>query len=276
LDWDTVEGDAGDYTATVASDDDTATASVTVESFASGDGSQAFLGNSLGNSEQFAATTNFDISTLTADGSDGPTMRGFAWDNKGETLVVGDFDLIEYSLSTAFDLGTASQVTSQTMDNAEGVEFNATGGVMIVLDTGAGKIKQYSLDTAFSISSITLEHTFSVNSATHSLAFNDSGDKMYYGQDDGNVYEVRLTNPFDISSVDSTASQALTGGYMSGLAWKPDGSTLYMQDRDEAKIFSYNAEAPFDVTTLTTPADKTKDTASDFRNGFEWDVPPQY
>jgi glutamine cyclotransferase len=36
LDWDTVEGDAGDYTATVESDDDTATASVTVNSPTSG------------------------------------------------------------------------------------------------------------------------------------------------------------------------------------------------------------------------------------------------
>ena len=93
-------------------------------------------------------------------------------------------DVNEYTLSTAWDVSTASFVDSTSSIDADGrdVRFNPDGTKMFVLGRGSDKVYAFSLSTAFDISTSSSINNFSVTSEeedANGLAFNLDGTKMY-------------------------------------------------------------------------------------------------
>ena len=94
----------------------------------------------------------------------------------------------QYTLSTGFDLSTASynnvsfNVNSQA-PSPYAVAFNSDGTQMFVVDQSTLSIHQYTLSTAFDISTASYDSvSFSVSSQDtnpYFLAFNSDGTKMY-------------------------------------------------------------------------------------------------
>ena len=108
----------------------------------------------------------------------------------------GNTRLLEYQLSTAFDLSDISLVTNAGIEledettNPKGIRFSPDGKRLWAVDHQAaatGKdVTQISLDVAFSTSSFTIDGTVSIgstNAQPNGIAFSTNGLKMYVGGD---------------------------------------------------------------------------------------------
>lgn len=133
----------------------------------SGDGTKMYvLGTNLDIVHQYTLATGFDLSTASYD-SVSFDVSGQAPESQSVTIspdgtkmhVVGPTSdsVHQYTLSTGFDLSTASYDTSFSVAAQEsepyGLGFSADGTSMFIVGRDAGdRIRQYTLTTAFDIS----------------------------------------------------------------------------------------------------------------------------
>jgi DNA-binding beta-propeller fold protein YncE len=113
--------------------------------------------------------------------------------------VCGDSGVInQYSLSTGFDISTASFVQNFSAIGT-GLAFNSDGTKMFVLKPGIDDaVEEYILSTGFDISTATYSQEFSVSaqeSAPNGIAFSTDGTKMFItGSSGDDVNEYTTTN----------------------------------------------------------------------------------
>jgi len=146
---------------------------------------------------EYSISTAWDISTVnstatasfTTTGQQGEELR-FKPDGTRFYLVNGGTDVInQYSLSTAWDLSTAS-TDSATLDvsNEESgpiaMTFNDDGTLLFVAGFGGTEIQQYSLSTAWDVSTASYDNiSFTTTAQTNSVSslfFSSDGTKMYF------------------------------------------------------------------------------------------------
>jgi hypothetical protein len=152
-----------------------------------------------------AHVSPFDISSQEAN------QQGIAFSKSGEKMFVvgtsGD-DVNEYTLTGAYCIGTASfvdsfSITSQD-EKATGLAFSKSGEKMFVVGNDGDDINEYTLATAWDVSSASFVDSFSVNSQDRTptgIAFSKSGEKMFVvGSSDDDVHEYTLTAAWDVST----------------------------------------------------------------------------
>ena len=99
----------------------------------------------------------------------------------------GNDNIYQYTLSTAYDVSTASydsvsiDISGQT-SGPNGLVFHPDGGYFYL--TGGGSVFKYSLSTAWDLStatysSVTADLTGTQDTSTYNLAFKSDGTKMY-------------------------------------------------------------------------------------------------
>ena len=125
-------------------------------------------------------------------GSIGQT-KSLTFNNDGTKMyVVGTSTVYQYSLTTGFDLSTASydsvSFAAASQDSAiESVKFNSDGTKMYLAGTANNSVYQYSLSTAFDLSTTSYDSvsypTAPQGSAPNGLAFSSDGTKMYITSD---------------------------------------------------------------------------------------------
>lgn len=157
-----------------------------------------FIGYTSDRTYEVDLSTAYDLSTATynsvkyAHGGNGQAQGLFfgAEGTKLYTLDISGDDVREHTLSTAWDLSTASysqnfSISSQT-NTPRGLSFNTDGTQMIILAQDYGLLL-YDLSTAWDISSAsyTSNNTsvLTQGSGTGDLAFKSDGSKMYLSSD---------------------------------------------------------------------------------------------
>ena len=122
--------------------------------------------------------------------------------------------LLEYQLSTPYDLTTISLVTTagialdgQGVTNPMGMRFSPNGKRLWITShtEDLEAVTQISLNLAYDTSSFTIDGSFSLTSTTlqpRGIGFSANGLKMYVGSDDDSVadevHEFNLVCPFNI------------------------------------------------------------------------------
>ena len=124
--------------------------------------------------------------------------------------------LLEYQLSTPYDLATISLVTSagialdgQGVVNPNTMRFSANGKRIFIVSHSNGNqaVTQISLNIAYNTSAFTIDGTVSLipflratgKDEPRGIAFSSSGLKMYIGDDTAQeIYEFDLVCPFNI------------------------------------------------------------------------------
>tara|TARA_E500000178_G_scaffold141055_1_gene140686 strand:+ start:206 stop:2437 length:2232 start_codon:yes stop_codon:yes gene_type:complete len=124
--------------------------------------------------------------------------------------------LLEYQLSTPYDLATISLVTSagialdgQGVVNPNTMRFSANGKRIFIISHSSGDqaVTQISLNVAYNTSAFTIDGTVSLipflratgKDEPRGIAFSSSGLKMYIGDDTAQeIYEFDLVCPFNI------------------------------------------------------------------------------
>ncbi len=206
---------------------------------------------SLDVSGQGSSPTDIDISP---DGT-----RLFVLDNNQD-------DVNQYNLSTAFDLSTATYsgyfhyVRSQE-SSPNGLTFNPSGTIMVIVGSSGDEINRYSLSTGFDLNStIALLDTTSVSSQTENpqgIRFNNDGSKVFVAANDNDeIYEYDLSTAYDTSASSlSYNNVALSGsGTFSvplGLTFNDDGTKLFVVDGGLEGLFQYNLSTAFDLSSAS-------------------------
>ncbi len=184
------------------------------------DGTKMFiLGQTEDKVHEYTLSTGFDVSTATDAGDaerfdisneeDVPT--GLAFNNDGTKMFVTgkENDAVnEYTLSTGFDVSTASFVDAFSVQSEDehpgGLAFNNHGTKMFVVGQGADKVHEYTLSTGFDVSSASFLASFSFSgqeTKPGELVFNNDGTKMFLtGNAGDDVNEYTLSCAFKVTS----------------------------------------------------------------------------
>lgn len=200
---------------------------------------------------QYTLSTAWDVSTASYDSvtlsvlSQDSTARDITFKNDGTSFyITGDANnsIFQYDLTTAWDLSTASYAskslsTSTQETSPKACAFKSDGTkVYVAGGSGGGDIYQYSLSTAWDIStgsydSVSFDTSTQENSP-YGIQFNPDGDKMWIvGTTNDTVYQYSLSTAWDIStaSYDSVSfSVATQDGLPLNLEFKSDGSKMYI------------------------------------------------
>jgi len=179
--------------------------------------------------------------------------------------VIGFSDdaIREYSLSTAWDISTASYVQVFSVATRElfpqGLFFKPDGTKMYVVGSVGDDVNEYDLSTAWDISTATYLQLFSVatqETAPSDLFFKPDGTKMYvlgYTGDDVNEYD--LSTAWDVSTATylQNFSVAAQDTHPNGLFFKPDGTAMYVVGTGNVvdEVNEYALSTAWDVSTAS-------------------------
>ena len=210
------------------------------------------------------ANASYDSVSFSVSGQDGVPL-GLTFNNDGTKMYMSGAtsdDVFQYSLSTAFDLSTASydSVSFDMGGQDTGVDeivFNSDGTKMYMIGFGNDAVYQYSLSTAFDISTASYDSvSFSVASqdtTPRGLAFNASGTKMYVCGDSSNsVYQYSLSTGFDLgtASYDSVSFSVVSqDGGPTSLRFNPDGTKMFVLGTTTDSVHQYSLSTGFDLST---------------------------
>jgi len=240
------------------------------------DGAKLFvLDNAFETVLEYALSTAWDISSGSFTGSVSISAQelagqGLAFGNSGAKMYVigaaGD-DVNEYDLSTAWDVTTAT--FNQLFDISaqdtfpKSVKFNDTGTKMFILGDSGNDINEYTLSTAWDVSSASFVDAFSISAQTtspESMAFGDSGSKVYVA-DQTTVYEYSLSTAYDISTASFVDSLTVSAQDTSvqGVFFRPNGNSFYTSGATNDAVFEYIQ--PTIITSAATMAGTSTFTA---------------
>ena len=227
------------------------------------DGTKMYIvGNANNTIFQYGLSTAWDISTAsyesksfnTTTQESGPADVFFKPD--GSKFYVCGFSgsVYQYSMSTAWDVSTASYdsvsfSTSTQESSPRGVVFKSDGTKMFVTGVNSDAINEYSLSTAWDISTASYSQNFSISSQEtipQGLFFNPDGDRVWVIGDNETVYQYSLTTGWDVStasydSVSFSVSSQMTGAV--GVEFKSDGSKMYVIDLAGDNVYQYSTVA---------------------------------
>lgn len=174
--------------------------------------------------------------------------------------TAGD-DLNEYTLSTAWDITTASYVQTLPLAVYEAaphaISFKPDGTKMFIIGTGSDRVYGFELSTAWDVSTASNTENFSVSGqeiTPRSVTFKPDGTKMYViGTTGDDVNEYTLSTAWSVSTASfvSNFSVVLETGNPFDVQFKPDGTRMYVLGTTGDYIVEYALTTAWDVSTAS-------------------------
>jgi methionine-rich copper-binding protein CopC/uncharacterized protein YhjY with autotransporter beta-barrel domain len=214
-----------------------------------------------GGSSAWAATTFVDAFSVSAQESVPVSLEFNSDGTKMFVLGYNGDDVNEYTLSTGFDVSTASFVDAFSVSAQEtepqGLEFNNDGTKMFVMGSVGDDVNEYTLSTGFDVSTASFVDAFSVSaqeSTPKSLAFNSDGTKMFVmGKIGDDVNEYTLSTGFDVSTASfvDAFSVSAQDSIPTSLAFNSDGTKMFVLGTVGDDVNEYTLSTGFDVSTAS-------------------------
>lgn len=227
------------------------------------DGTQLYVVGS-GVLYQYTLATGWDVSTgsysgksLSVTGQDA-TPEGLAFSTDGTRLYITGHvhdAVFQYTLSTAWDISTGTYASktlalSGTDPKPLGIAFNPAGTSMYFAGYSNDHIYQYSLSTAWDISTGTYTGkslwTASATDTPGGFAFSPDGTLLTMSGSytyKNMIYQYALSTAWDISTgtyTGNSLSIAAQDSIASGIALSPTGSAFYLVGEASSKCYQYN------------------------------------
>jgi len=232
------------------------------------DGSQEELLNRNGvrtrvvlpsNSVTVNSTTGWTFDQSADFGTNVDSLTGIAFKSDGSKLFAcgtGQANVYSYDLLTAWDVSTASFVTSLDVsadENApQDIAFRSDGTRLYVYGRDE-TVYSYKLTSAWDISSVDSQRS-SVVGAGQNLAFRNDGSKLYVA-DSGES----LIRSYDLPTSWDTSTATFSNLFLaldtlerfSGITFNSDGSRLYLAGFRTSRVFIYTVSTPWDLSTAS-------------------------
>ena len=223
------------------------------------DGTKMFiLGQSGQDVNEYTLTTGFDISTasysqnFSVSGQEA-NPKDLAFNTNGTKMFVVGYtgqDVNEYTLSTGFDVSTASFVDSFSVASQEtepqGIAFNNDGTKMFIVGIDGIEVNEYALSTGFDVSTASYSQNFSVNAQETQpagIAFNTDGTKMFIcGFTGDDINEYTLTTGFDVSTASYSQNLSVSAQETSpaGITFNTDGTKMFIVGNAGDEVNEYS------------------------------------
>ena len=196
--------------------------------------------------------------------SDSDQIRGIQFKPDGTIMYVSEREtdpdtIMQYSLSTPFDISTATFQFKTTLTNItlpHAIEFHPNGTKMYVINNTGTTVEHYTLTTAWDTS--TLDHYGTYNVANEeqlrALTFKPDGTRMYVtGADAFIIKEYTLTTAWDVTSATNTANSSSLESDENNprnIQFHSDGTIMYLGGNGGDDINKYTLSTPWDISTL--------------------------
>ena len=225
-------------------------------SFASSDVGKTIEGNDgvavlTATDGSYSEVTAFNDSSTIASGDWG--MFGVTFD--ATSGIKGSFSAVNaWDISTAVysqNFSVSAQETAPT-----GVFFKPDGTKMYIIGSTGDDVNEYSLTTAWDVSTSSYIQNFSVSaqdSIPTNIFFKPDGTKMYVTGDLNNrVNEYNLSTAWDISTASYAQSYTSTSTEASpaGIFFKPDGTKMYLSGTQADEVNEYDLSTAWDISTV--------------------------
>lgn len=212
------------------------------------------------------SNANYDNKSFSVNSQDtSPYSVAFKTDGTKMYIVgITNDTVYQYSLSTAWDVSTASydsvsfSVNSQEA-NPYCLRFKTDGTKMYVLGPSGDDINEYTLSTAWDLSTTsytqTSASTGSQDASPSSFFFKSDGTKVYIvGLASDAVHQYSLSTAWDVStlsydSVSFSVSSQETNPF--GLSFNSDGSKMYVVGNNTDNVYQYSLSTAWDVSTAS-------------------------
>jgi len=234
------------------------------------DGTKMYIVGSSGDDvNEYNLSTAWDISTasylqnFSVSSQDTLPNDIFFKADGTKMYIVGNAGdaILEYNLSTAWDVSTASYLQSFSVSTQDtgpsGVFFNPDGDKMYMVGSLGDDVHEYNLSTAWDISTASYLQSFDVSgqdTAPQGVSFKPDGTKMYVlGNGGDDVNEYNLSTAWDISTASYVQNFSVATEDTSplGIFFKPDGTKMYVVGSSGDAVFQYSTGTG---TTLTWPS----------------------
>jgi DNA-binding beta-propeller fold protein YncE len=163
-----------------------------------------------------------------------------------------------YDLSPAWDIASASFVSSVNITGNNGFAFKPDGTKMYAVKSGfPEKIEEYNLSPAWDISSASFVHELTIadqGANPSGLAFKSDGTVCYIaGAGDRAVYQYDLSTAWDVTtmSVNGSLYVGANDAAMFGLAVEQNGTKVFVSGLLSNAMFQYSLSIAHDVTSGT-------------------------
>jgi len=204
---------------------------------------------------------SFDISSQSIQ----PYDVRFKSDGTAMYIVDAYVDTVfQYTLSTAWDVSTASYASKSFVTTSQdgipvGLFFKADGTKMYVSGLGNDSVYQYSLSTAWDVStgsydSVSLNVT-SQDGSPRSLFFKSDGTKLYImGNTNQSIFQYSLSTAWDLSTASYDSKSFSVSGQDTnpqGVFLNSDGTKVFMQGIANGAVYQYSLSTAYDISTAS-------------------------
>lgn len=205
-------------------------------------------------------SVNFSLASQTT------SPFGFTFGDDGSKMYVvssAPDTVFQYSLSTAYNMSTASYDSvsfsiSGQLSDPNGIFLGDSGTKMYVIGLSTDKVFQYSLSTAYDLSTATYDSVeFSVSgqeTTPQDLYFSPDGTKMYIVGFTDKVFQYTLSTAYDLSTASYDSVEFSVTSQVSlptAVVVSSEGSKMYVVDRSTDDVFQYSLSTAFDIGTAS-------------------------
>ena len=220
------------------------------------------------------ANASYDSVSFSVAGQDTVPL-GLAISEDGSKFYVSgntNDSVFQYNLSSPWDTSSASYSGSSLSISSQdgtpfGLSFKPDGLKMYLMGAGTDTVYQYTLSTAWDISTASYDSvSFSVTSQDSfpvGVSFKIDGTKMYVlGNTGDTIFHYALSTAWDISTASyeskslSVSSQEATPISM---FISPTGSAVYVLGNSNDTVYQYDLGTAWDISTGVYNASQTFD-----------------
>lgn len=198
---------------------------------------------------------------------------GLVFKGDGSKLYVsgaqGD-DVTEFSLSTPWDLTSATYVTDSLNNTNEtgttGMYISSDGTQVYLTGTTLDTVNQYRLSTPWDTSTGSFANanlnilSLTGEGQSKGLFIPENGGNVYVtGSLNDRIYQIKLGDPFNFSNITSITNYDISSRETNpqGIFFKPDGTKMFVAGQTNATsiagntIYEYSLSKPWNVETST-------------------------
>jgi len=205
--------------------------------------------------------SSYDSKSFNLSSDAGATgFGGFGFSPDGTKMYVLDYRVYQYTLSTAWDISTASYDSKSSLNTSGqdrlpwGFFMNTDGTKMYVLGADSDDVYQYTLSTAWDVSTASYDSKYVgiLDWVGNGIWFSSDGAKMYtIGGGYDSIQEFTLSTAWDVSTASSVGEGSVfsqtTAPY--GLHFKSDGTKAYVAG--DGNVYQYSLSTAYDISTLS-------------------------
>ncbi len=169
--------------------------------------------------------------------------------------------LYQYTLSTAYDISTASYANkSYSFANGEsGFVITPDGSSLYISANDGDAVYRYTFGTAFDASTLSngtqMFSTSSVDTQPDMCKFNNDGSKFFLlGRSNNRIYEYSVSTAYDLTTATYSNNSLLVSAQAAsplGFDFSADGTSLVVSDNTTDSIYLYTLTTGYDLTTAT-------------------------